>query len=252
MDSVLKVATFLSPSYEPLYRFIAARLAATLGQTYRFEVGEDIAQFKIAEYDLAFACGWWYLQHSEKYQPLGAPVMQNPRYGGLPVYYVELVTSARSSIVTFDDLYGKVFGFNEEYSFSGFQALLTELDRRNHCLDIFSEVVRTGSHLNSLRALLEDEIDFATLDSTVLDLEFNTKPHLKKQLAVTTSFGPYPMPPLLVNKNLKGEAREKILETLLDLPSTELNRFGIKEFCEVNEQFYSVLARLTPEWSGVS
>lgn len=244
MKSALEVITFLSPNYEPLYRNISARFSNTLNLPCHFRAGNELAEFAVEEADLVFACGWWYTRHPEKYEPLAAPVMENPRYRGLPVYYVELVTLLSHSVATIEELYGKVFGYNEENSFSGLQALLAELDRRKEDLNIFARIVKTGSHLNSIQALLQGEIDCATLDSTVLDLELKRRPEIKNKLAVTASFGPYPVPPLLVNKQLSQANREKISEILLNLPGSELKPYGIKEFREVNAQSYNVLTKL--------
>lgn len=235
------VATFLSPNYYPLYRYVAVKLGGLLA----IPEGSSFETFRARNFDLAFACGYWYAHRPEAYEPLAAPVLFEPRYRDEPVYFVDLVVRADSPVRNLAELSGQVFGFNEENSFSGYHALRAEL--KESFSGLFDRPVRTGSHLNSIQAILSGAADFAALDSTVLDYEFSRQPALKDQLKIITSFGPYPAPPLLVNKKLPAATRQQLREIIENLPAHELAQLGIKAYGGVESCTYAPLIKIYKE-----
>lgn len=241
----LKVATFLSPNYYPLYRFVAETMGQQIEATgLEFSQGNTFEEFQNGEFDLAFACGYWYAHKTGDYTPLAAPVLADTRYKNRSAYFVDLILRAESPLESFDDLAGQTFAYNEEYSFSGYHALRSELTRKNLTFAYFGRSVKTGSHLGSIEAVLDGAADVAAIDSTVLAYEFNTRPNLVSRLKILTSFGPYPAPPLLANRNLPENRRRQIQTALANLPAAKLAEFGIKSYQPVNAANYAAFEEL--------
>ena len=246
MSEVLTLRSYLSPNYEELYRYLAGQIGRAIGREVRFEVGHDFREFLTNPTDLALACGFWYVQNADYYEPLVAPVMTDRRYGRQPVYFVDVLTRADEQPALSDlaSLAGKTFGFNEIQSFSGYHALVAELAKQGRTTGFFERLVKTGSHLNSLEKLLQAEIDFATLDSTVLDFERARRPALAPQLRVVTSLGPYPAPPLLINRAIEPSLRSRLLDLLRGMSGPRLADFGLLGYRAVDRAFYAPLAAL--------
>jgi phosphonate transport system substrate-binding protein len=241
----LRVATFLASNQEQLYRYVAGQLATTLAEPLDFVVGEDFEQFLANDFDLAFACGFWYLQRSDFYTPLVAPVMLAAKYQSQPVYYVDLVVKSSSPATSLLELEQGVFGFNENNSFSGYQALLSELNQKlGRGFDFFSQAIKTGSHFNSIEAVLSGQVDCTAIDSTVLDAEFVSRPALAPALKTVQLLGPYPAPPLLIRASFAENRRTQLLETLLTLP--QLANFKVKHYAQVTPDFYTELVKPKP------
>lgn len=252
----LTLVSYLSPGFASMYQHVGEQIAAQLGMSLDFKVGDSFDQFELEEADLVFACGFWYIRQPFNYEPIAAPVMVDSRYPDAPVYFVDLVTQAANKhIRTLKDLQGSSFGYNEEFSFSGYRAIMAEINRRGgEAAGFFGRLVKTGSHINSLKQLAqssnETEItkifECASIDSTVLDNELLEKPQLRKSLRLVESLGPYPAPPLLLNKRLsyQPELKKQIEEALIRLPSPKLRKLGVRRFSPVDKLFYIELAML--------
>lgn len=243
----LKIATFLSPNYFALYQFVADTLGRQVGVgTLEFGQGSTFAEFQDGEFDLVFACGYWYAHKAALYTPLAAPVLADPRYQDRSIYFVDLIVRPERSFENLNDLSGQVFAFNEEYSFSGFHALRSELARRGLTFSYFGGPVKTGSHLGSIEAVLRGQADFAAIDSTVLAYELETRPFLQSRLRILTSFGPYAAPPLLVNRKWPENDRQQLITALTALPPAKLAEFGLKAYRPVDPATYAGFQELLP------
>lgn len=243
----LTVTTFLSPRYENLYRYVAQAVAARLGTSLNFRVGNEFSEFLTGEADLAFACGFWYVQNTADYTPVAAPVMLAKRYNGQPVYYQEIVSVANFPATSIEELAGKIFGYNEEESWSGYWAFRSEIERAGLDLHSYFRPVKTGSHVHSLAALLHGEIDFASIDSTVLENALAERPALEQELHRIKTLGPYPAPPLMAHVRLSHAARQEINQAIRDLPAEELAKFGVRKYQEVTPEFYANMAKIAAD-----
>lgn len=241
----MRIATFLSPNLLPFYRKVAVQLAQKLETDLDFVVGNDYEQFKQESFDFVFACGFWYAHNAAEYSPLVAPVMTADRYEAAPVYFVDLAIRADEEGDQLENWRGKKFGFNENHSFSGYHALQHYFIETNSSIaDFFGQQIQTKSHLNSIKALRNSDIDIAAIDSTVLDLEYKKEPTLSQKIKVLVSLGPYPVPPLLINQKIEQEYRQRALEAMVSLPSATFKSYQMQKFCEVNPVTYSALIKL--------
>ena len=84
-----------------------------------------------------------------------------------PVYYSDFVVRRNSTIRTLKDLRGSVFAFNDETSLSGFHCVRYWHSRfvDHSRVPFFSSCIRTGGHVNSLKALLSGRADVAAIEN---------------------------------------------------------------------------------------
>lgn len=107
----------------------------------------------------------------------------------------------------------------------------------------------TGSHLQSLRAVLNGEADAAALDSHVLDVLCQQQPELSARLRVIEMLGPSPMPPLIIAQSLNPTLKQRIRATLLTMhrdpqAARELNKGQIKRFASVTDEDYDAMRNM--------
>ncbi len=227
----LRALTYLSPSLPvELFELVTDHLAQQLDREITLEVNDrhsgpmhsDHDPFAASEVDLAFLCSPSYLylrslaKPSVELVPAGF-VFQDMRIASRAVYFSEVVVRADSEAATFADLEGRVWGYNDRHSLSGYFSASQHLRELGRNRDFFGKEVDTGSHLRSIEGIVRGDIDAASIDSNVLSRVFEECPSLVEQLRVLESWGPFPIQPIVVNSDLAGELVEPITNALLDI-----------------------------------
>lgn len=186
----LTVSARLSTRQNEVFR---AKLEA-LDLTHTWTDGRDV--------DLVYLCGLPASRLLDRYEPIAAPVLGGPRYREKAWYFVDVVGREGESA-------DKRWAFNEETSFSGWLAVQHQfrVDGRS---PTEVEWIRTGSHLASLEAVRSGAADRAGIDSMIIDLE----PELLAGLSVVSTWGPWPSPPVMANRHLDPELRERLRDVL--------------------------------------
>ena len=128
---MLRFATFLAPSMEPVYAWIAEAVAAGLGTTAELHVGRSYEELADGRADLAFLCGLPYVHLADAptpfVVPVAAPVLEGERYRGRPIYFSDVIVAADSPFRSFEELRGASWAFNEPDSQSGFGVVRAHL-----------------------------------------------------------------------------------------------------------------------------
>lgn len=62
-----------------------------------------------------------------------------------------------------------------------------------------------GSHVESVNAVVKGSIDCAAIDCITLQMILKKQPNLEEEIHVVTSLGPFPVPPIIVNRRLPRE-----------------------------------------------
>lgn len=172
-----------------------------------------------ADFDLLWTCGFLHASNlaagSWPYRALAAPVMCPDRYQASPVYFGDVIVRKVDPATGLVDLRDRVFAFNEEESFSGYEMLLRSPIVVEDVGDYLMGAVRTGSHAASIDAVLEGSADWAMIDSTVLDMV--SQPGIR----IVKSLGPYPAPPLLVSDRCDQRLTLELEEALIGLASVK-------------------------------
>jgi phosphonate transport system substrate-binding protein len=260
--SPLRFLSYLAPSIpEAYFRLLVHHVSEELGIPATLDFvqetsGPDGADpFSSGEADVGFLCAPSYGQLATTHSPSvvlvpAAPVSADPRNGGQPVHFADVVVAAASPIGSFLDLAGGTFAYNDPRSLSGYycmQARLAQLQRDD---GFFERLVHSGSHLESLRLVSTGQVDGAAIDSNVLRLRQAADPELRRRLRVLESWGPFPIQPVVARASLPDALPVSIAEVLLRAHQAPhvgaaLGQFGVDRFVPVSAALYQGLG-VTP------
>jgi phosphonate transport system substrate-binding protein len=173
--------------------------------------------------------------------------MQATRYQNRPVYFSDIIVKVDSNVMSFDDLAGKTFSYNDLGSNSGYNLVRQRLIQAGYPSRFFGNVISSGSHQQSIRLVIEGLADCAAIDSTVLEQELFDFPELSHHLRVIDSIGSCLVPPVVVAQHL-GKAFIDSLQSALIQPDTELQsamkRSQIQRYVPVKSEDYAHLGRM--------
>jgi phosphonate transport system substrate-binding protein len=256
----LRLITYLSPGLPmAFFQTIADALGpdTVLSADPRASgpVPDEMDPFSDGRADIGFMCAPAFLAMrrgvaNPAVRLLGfAPVFDDPRANGRPLYHADVVVRADDGAQTFGDLRGRRVGYNDAVSLSGRLALLIHLAKLGEDLSYFSETVGTGSHDASLVALHEGLIDTATIDATTLRLRQNTGDPLATHVRVIQGLGPHPIQPIVIRADLAEDQVVHVHRALNALTQSAGGRaalapFGCIGFAPVTDASYQELDRL--------
>jgi len=226
----LRVITYLAPSIpERFFRVIADYLGRRLGGGAELTVEPRISgprlqddPFELGEMDVGFMCAPSLVLLREAKNPSVdlvpvAPVFADERAKGRPVYFSDVVVRADSDVISFDQLRGRTWAYNDARSLSGWHSALERLRAIPAGSEFFSSTVASGSHLESLRLVAEHRVDAAAIDSNVLITERAEHPSHAARLRIIETWGPFPIQPAVMRASLPEETKEQIAGHLRDL-----------------------------------
>ncbi len=215
----------MAPNMDGFCRDIAGYLSEKLSMPVEFKIDiswqERERLLDAGEIQLCWICGLPYIRKADSnpgmIDPLVAPVMAGDRYLQQPVYYSDVVVHLNSSYQNLDDLRGSIWAYNEPGSHSGYGVVRYALALRGETLDFFGRVIEAGAHQTSLAMILNREVDASAIDSTVLELELANHLEIAGQIRVIETFGPSPIPPWVVSRNVPADLRKSLLEILTEM-----------------------------------
>ncbi|MBV7333125.1 PhnD/SsuA/transferrin family substrate-binding protein [Chloroflexi bacterium TSY] len=202
---------------------------------------------------LGWICGLPYVDKVDRHRlPLelvAAPVMERPRYQQQPIYYSDVIVHRESHYNHFADLRGVSWAYNEPKSQSGYNATRYYLAQLSETKRYFGRVVEVGSHLHAIDLVLERRIEASAIDSTVLEMEFQLRPDLKRDLRVIEVFGPSPIPPWVMTTTVPTELRQPIREVFWQMHETPegkaiLEAGQIQRLVEVGDRDYDPIREM--------
>ena len=172
-----------------------------------------------------------------------APVFEDERAGGRPVYFCDVVVRREDPIRSFGDLEARSWAYNDVCSLSGYHSLLAKLAEMGADDRYFDRLVHSGSHLRSLGAILRGEVDAAAIDSNVLRMRLREDPALRGCLRVIESWGPFPIQPVVVRSTLPPDLKAELRDCLLEAGTyprfrRAVSRFGLRGFTLVEDEDY--------------
>jgi phosphonate transport system substrate-binding protein len=277
----IRFVTYLSPSIpQAFFEALADHLQRSLGReqvSLRIETrasgprrGSECSTFG-DKVDVAFMCApsfiWLRGLRPPPAELLGvAPVFDDERNAGRPVYFCDVIVRDDAPIRTFSDLRGSAWAYNDKSSLSGYYGLLDKLAASGKDENFFGSVTCSGSHLDSIQAVLQGEADAAAIDSNVLRIRLRETPTLRNALRVIESWGPYPIQPIVVNSNLDPNLKDQLRTAFFATNNNDrarriLQRFGLSHFVAADHETYNLdayqnlatlLTNPTPRQSGTS
>ena len=206
----------------------------------------------------AFVCGYPWVAWSGADRPLAlaAPRPSNPRSEGRAVYWSDIVVRADAPFERLEDLFGCRMAWTAADSQSGHQALRTLLAERSGGRPMFSATV--GPLLTPRRvveAVLAGEADAGPLDSYWHDLLRRHEGALAAQLRTVARTPPTPMPLLACAVTMPADARERLIEALLEVGARDelaavREHLQIEGFGRVDGAAYELLAQRAAQADG--
>lgn len=254
----LRFTTWLAPGLPyGLFEAVAAHVGRGLGRHYELTVEPKMSgplsveddRFAAGLTDVGFICPPSYLWLNDGSRPGVqlvplAPIFDDPRNGGRPVYVSDVVVRVDAAIESFADLRGRRVGYNERASLSGFVSLLARLDDEGLDVDFFGELRQVGSHHRALAMIEAGELDAAAIDANVLRAWRRTRPDGGATLRSADALGPYPVQPVVVRAGAGPELVDAIAAELAAPELTvALRPYGVVGFGGVDHDDY---ARLRP------
>ena len=266
MRPSLRFVTYLAPSIPmSLYELIVERVGRSLDMPVSLMAQTVVSgppadapdPFTADLADVAFLCAPSYLRMASQVPPpvrlvAAAPVFDDPRARGLPVYFADVIVGRTHKARTFDDLGGTSWAYNDRASLSGWYCMLDQLSRRGLGLDFFGDCVASGSHLASIDAVAKGTVDAAAVDSNVLAHRLRAEPAVGRRIRVLETWGPFPIQPVVGASRLPLSLHAGLAAALLTIaPVTEA---GLRGFAPVDEAFYEAererLSRASTEVPG--
>ncbi|MBA2714706.1 MAG: PhnD/SsuA/transferrin family substrate-binding protein [Rubrobacteraceae bacterium] len=162
-----------------------------------------------------------------------------------PSYVCDVVVREDRQIRSFAGLRGGSWLYNDACSLSGYFSLLKKLAESGADERFFDSVSCSGSHLNSIEAVLHGDADAAAIDSNVLRIRLREVPDLREKLRVIETWGPFPIQPVVVRSTLHPHLKERLRAAFLTTEEDEstrriLERYGLSRFVAVGRQDYSL------------
>jgi len=252
----LRVASCMAQNADAMCRDLTAYLARQLDMPASFV--DDVPWqererlLDAGAIDLCWICGLPYVQKADRAGSIElcvAPVMKATRYGGLPVYFSDVVVRSDGALACFADLQGATWAYNEPRSHSGFNLVCYHLAQLGYTLGYFGRLVEAGSHQAALRLILSGEVAAAAIDSTVLEAELAQRPGLAAEIRRIAVFGPSPAPPWVLSSRLPARLRDRIRRCLADMSADAagqriLESWQISELRPVEDAAYDPIRKM--------
>ncbi len=245
--STIHFATFLSPVLYKTYEYIANYVGKSLGCSTTLKTGQSLEEFTDDRADVGFLCGLQYVHMQKRpscpVELLVAPVLQGQRYQHRPIYYSDVIVQRESPYTCFNDLQGCTWAYNERVSHSGYNLVCYSLLKHDKTPHYFGKMIVTGSHLQSLQAILDGKADGAPIDSHLLDVLQQERPEIATRIRIVASLGPSTIPPLVISTRSGENMKRQIQGILLSMhkdphAAKELRKGHIECFVAVQDRDY--------------
>lgn len=250
----LVFANFLAPNMTSVYTEVALTVGRALGSPAELIAGQSFEQLGDGSVDVAFLCGLPYVRLCRErpgmLHPLAAPVLDEARCQDRPVYFSDVIVRRNSHFRSFADLRAKRWAYNDSASFSGYLLVRHHLLQMGENETFFGSLAFSGSHQESIRRVLDDEVDASAIDCHVLGVECLRRPDLAGQIRVIAVLGPSTIPLVVAMEMVPNETqagvRDALCELVGDPAGREVLASGlIRRFTPIDDAAYDDIRRMT-------
>ena len=246
------IAGVLSPTksleyYEELLNYLGQEIGRQLilfqKPTYA-EVNDLISGRRV---DLAFVCSLAYVEGKRDFD---MELLVAPQINGQTVYYSYLIVPQESTATGLKDLKGVSFAFTDPLSNSGHLAPTYQLSLLNTTPAwFFGKYLFTYSHDSSIVAVANKLVDAAAVDSLIYEHMAANDADLASKTKVIARWGPYGIPPVVINPELEPQLKQQLREFFLNLHTSSkgiklLDSLGIDKFVIVNDDIYDSIREM--------
>jgi ABC-type phosphate/phosphonate transport system substrate-binding protein len=195
-------------------------------------------------------CGYPYMHGlHEQVQLIATPQFDAPGCEGAD-YSSVLVTGADAQFDTLAACLGARAAYNQDDSNSGMNVFRHAVAPLSRAGGFFSTVLRTGSHLGSLRAVAESHADIAAIDCVTYAFVCDELPELARRVRPIGMTAPSPGLPLIASGTVPPETvvalREALGEALASRPE-RAKRLRLNGFSALPPSDYERIRQLESE-----
>ncbi|MFO7606382.1 MAG: phosphate/phosphite/phosphonate ABC transporter substrate-binding protein [Desulfurivibrionaceae bacterium] len=227
--------------YKDFLDYIGEKLGEPVSFVDRENYGEINNMLENGALNLAFVCSGPYVDGHAKF---GLELLVAPHVYGGTVYHSYIIVNKNSPITSFAELRGKKFAFTDPLSNSGKLVptyMLAKIDETPETY--FQNYLFAKSHDNSIKAVAQELVDGAAVDSLVWEYLNRTNDEHASQTRIIAKSPPFGIPPVVVPRNMDPQLKEKLREIFLNADSDQkgrqvLGRMMIDKFVVVDDQAY--------------
>lgn len=246
---MLRLISYLAPSIPaPFFELAAKVISEGTGLEVDLQFDESISgplagdhdPFADGTADVGFLCSPSYKWLRQELHLLPVPLPADARADGRPVYFGDLVVHRQSPFSEFDDLRARRWAYNDRSSRSGWLSMLERVAPESPH-EFFSEVVHSGSHLESLRLVRSGRVEAAAIDSQALLGEARRGVDVAAEVRVIESWGPFPIWPIVIRTGVSEEVRWAVHNALLRAHvvfGEQLKGYGFARFVDTEPGAY--------------
>ena len=251
----IAVAAIISPketfqSYRDLLDFISEQLGQPIQLVQRKTYQEVNDLIKENQIDAAFVCTGAYVTGHDNF---GMELLVAPVVNGATVYHSYIIVNRDSALNELADLQNKVFAFTDPLSNTGKAAptdMLARIGKEPE--SFFAKTIFTYSHDNSIKAVANNVVDGAAVDSLVWEYLNQNTPAETSRTRIIAKSDPYGIPPVVIPKGIDPSLKKKLLEIFLNIhkdPVGEkiLRQIMIERFIEVDDSIYDSVRKMAKD-----
>lgn len=193
----------------------AAWLGAKLGRpvvfVQRARYREILDLLLGGQLDLAWTCGYPYVQHQDALELIAVPSFQ-----GQPLYRAYVIAAAEGGVQSFEELAGRLFAWADPDSNSGYLYPRSHLAGLGRDPDhFFRRTFFTWGHPRSVVAVAEGLADGAAVDGYVWETLARRDPALTGQTQIILRSPLFGFPPIVAARDLPAADRTRLREILI-------------------------------------
>jgi phosphonate transport system substrate-binding protein len=203
--------------------------------------------------EAAFVCSGPYVDGHAQF---GLELLAAPQAYGKTVYHSYIIVPKDSPVRSFAELRGKRFAFTDPLSNTGKLVPTYMLARMNETPEsFFKEFVFTKAHDKSIKAVAQQVVDGAAVDSLIWEYLNATTPEFTAQTRILEKSPPYAIPPLVVPRGLAPELKERLREAFLNAHTDPqgreiLAKMKIDRFVTIEDAAYDSVREMQAWISG--
>ncbi len=203
--------------------------------------------------DLAFVCTYAFVRGEREF---GMEILAAPQIDGAVNYYSFIIARKGSAANSLLDLQGKRFGSADIMSNSGwlYPALWLK-EKGKDAESFFGAHVITGSHDQSVLAVVEGYVDGAAVDSLVYEQMIEEDPSTADKTQIIQKSPPFGMPPMVVPAGIDSGLRAEMKSVLLNMNKDSngkeiLDMLGFDRFVVPDDQLYASVREAALAWES--
>jgi|WetSurSiteA1Bulk_404760.scaffolds.fasta_scaffold12778_2 phosphonate transport system substrate-binding protein len=221
------VAPIVSPEksiemYQGLIEYVAGKIGRKPVPVYRPTYSETNDLVRYRRCDVAVVCTYPFIRGEREF---GMQALVVPRVKGTTTYQSFIVVPQSSPAKSLLDLRGKRFASGDIMSTTGWLfPAMTLMKSGENPAHFFGDLVLTGSHDKSVRAVIDGFVDGAAVHGIVLDLMAAEDPSILKKIKIVEKSPPFGIPPIVAHPDLDPSLKQAIVSVLLDMHNDPIGK----------------------------